>query len=626
MIIKNGKTITSIMKGNQVISKIMKGTLVVYESWKNLLASGVPPLTLLNSVGKDLLDYKLYGNSKQGILPSEYQELEYIENERGTKFSYINTGVIPNSNTGIDLVYQAMDVTNSQYILGTRESTINYAMNGSQSRTDWDIRFDGTPIYSNVARTTDKWQSKITMTNGTGTWEITNLDVGTSKTISISNKTVTATLPLGLFCYNAITETATRKYVHNDLRVYSCKIYDGETLIRDFIPCYRKSDEVIGMYDLVNDVFYTSAGNGEFTKGSNIPTQDIPIEVESVGEKTKNLFDKTLWESKITQNGLTIQYLKEEDCFLLNGTAISTTQFGFKYINMPINKNNTFSLSVKYVSGTITKPSESFAVAYFGKNNEINNSSNWVNVSMIMDDYKRENNVCDTNYITAFWFFITSGVSFDNYKIKIQLEEGTVATDYEPYGYRIPVKVSNGTEEITTNIFLNEPLRKVGDYADYIDFENSKVVRKVGVQTFDGTETWTKHTTTSEGYGAFRSDDLLTPLIGAPITATYMTHFNLTDKGATADFVPGEYRFTYSSGSLIAGSRLYVSAEQTTVEEFKEWLVNNKPSIYYPIATPIEETIELPNIPTIKGTTILSVDTTIQPSNLEVVYKGKEVK
>lgn len=33
--------------------------------------------------------------------------------------------------------------------------------------------------------------------------------------------------------------------------------------------------------------------------------------------------------------------------------------------------------------------------------------------------------------------------------------------------------------------------------------------------------------------------------------------------------------------------------------------------------------MEIPNIPTIKGTTILEVDTTIQPSNMEVIYKGK---
>lgn len=202
--------------------------------------------------------------------------------------------------------------------------------------------------------------------------------------------------------------------------------------------------------------------------------------------------------------------------------------------------------------------------------------------------------------------------------VKIQVAEESTFTTYEPYGYKIPFK----SNEIITNIYLNEPLRKVGDYADYIDLKNKKVVRKVGVQIFDGTETWTKHTTTSEGYGVFRNENLLTPLIGAPISASYMTHFSLTYKGATADFVIGEYRFTYISGNLIGGSRLYVSAEQTTVDEFKEWVANNKPTIYYAIEETPEE-IELPNIPTLKGTTILEVDTTIQPSNLEVVYKGK---
>ena len=65
MIIKNGKTISSIYKGSQVIEKIMKGTLTVYESWKNLIASGVPPLTLTNCKGVDLVDYKIYGESVQ---------------------------------------------------------------------------------------------------------------------------------------------------------------------------------------------------------------------------------------------------------------------------------------------------------------------------------------------------------------------------------------------------------------------------------------------------------------------------------------------------------------------------------------------------------------------------------
>lgn len=52
-------------------------------------------------------------------------------------------------------------------------------------------------------------------------------------------------------------------------KIYSTKVYDDNILIRDLVPCYRKSDNVIGMFDLVNNVFYTNAGSGTFLKGNN---------------------------------------------------------------------------------------------------------------------------------------------------------------------------------------------------------------------------------------------------------------------------------------------------------------------------------------------------------------------
>lgn len=48
----------------------------------------------------------------------------------------------------------------------------------------------------------------------------------------------------------------------------------------------------------------------------------------------------------------------------------------------------------------------------------------------------------------------------------IQFELGTAKTSFEPY------------ESKTEHIYLDEPLRKTGDYADYIDFENKKVIRQ----------------------------------------------------------------------------------------------------------------------------------------------------
>lgn len=58
------------------------------------------------------------------------------------------------------------------------------------------------------------------------------------------------------------------KYSSMDL--YSLKIYDNETLIRDFVPCYRKSDNKPGLYDLVNNEFYTNEGTEEFGIGAEI--------------------------------------------------------------------------------------------------------------------------------------------------------------------------------------------------------------------------------------------------------------------------------------------------------------------------------------------------------------------
>ena len=69
------------------------------------------------------------------------------------------------------------------------------------------------------------------------------------------------------------------------------------------------------------------------------------------------------------------------------------------------------------------------------------------------------------------WFYnktVDIGYTYQEIMNGIQIEEGVIATEYEPH-----------IEPITQNIYLDEPLRKVGDYADYIDFKNQKVVRKV---------------------------------------------------------------------------------------------------------------------------------------------------
>lgn len=54
-------------------------------------------------------------------------------------------------------------------------------------------------------------------------------------------------------------------------RIYSFTMYNSQNeKIADLIPCYRKADSVIGMYDNVNNRFLTNQGTGIFTVGSDV--------------------------------------------------------------------------------------------------------------------------------------------------------------------------------------------------------------------------------------------------------------------------------------------------------------------------------------------------------------------
>ena len=56
------------------------------------------------------------------------------------------------------------------------------------------------------------------------------------------------------------------------MRIHYARIYNpNNELIKQFIPCYRKSDNKPGMYDTVNSVFVTKSGSGsEFVVGNNV--------------------------------------------------------------------------------------------------------------------------------------------------------------------------------------------------------------------------------------------------------------------------------------------------------------------------------------------------------------------
>lgn len=94
--------------------------------------------------------------------------------------------------------------------------------------------------------------------------------------LTIGDRTDTMSAATFSCSYNMMLGTLTTGASLDDRRavmdVYSFKVYDNGELVRDMSPVVRDSDSKPGLYDSVNDVFYTNDGTGEF----GIPLSPIP--------------------------------------------------------------------------------------------------------------------------------------------------------------------------------------------------------------------------------------------------------------------------------------------------------------------------------------------------------------
>ena len=166
------------------------------------------------------------------------------------------------------------------------------------------------------------------------------------------------------------------------------------------------------------------------------PIEGTTLAVEGSGKLVwaggKNLLDYSTYGS-YSVNGVDIVYNPDDQTFTFNGTAtaiISRTMYNyFVYA-----KGKTLIISANMISGSVSIPSSEFAVAYVGYGDDLTSHSNYINARLDgKSSADGSKGVCKSNYVNSFWFYITSGVTFDNLKVQVQLELGDEATPFEPY-------------------------------------------------------------------------------------------------------------------------------------------------------------------------------------------------
>lgn len=245
------------------------------------------------------------------------------------------------------------------------------------------------------------------------------------------------------------------------------------------------------------------------------PTPETPIEIQSVGD--------------LVTDGTSEHYGKYDVPVTVCGKNLLPNDWELGFISTSSGANQSSSTYVRtkdyfafdisknyYISSDSIDASTPIGWYFYDEN------KNFISRFVSYKNRTIGTSGCQVAIPTNTVFFRLTVLTTD-INIKVQIEEGSNATSYEPY---IP--------PVTKHIYLDEPLRKAGDYADYVDFENQRAVRKIEVLDNTGTKTIDE----SLGILATPTEEPITaPELTAPNsdvmhissgTATQPSHIDLT--------------------------------------------------------------------------------------------------
>lgn len=198
-----------------------------------------------------------------------YTELEYIES---TGTQSIDTGIVGNQDTGFEADFiMTGPIEQSRYagyVVGARQTWENSRFqlsgwktyNGGQFGYGNNYNYDPGIVQNQRCQVSVK--NKV-LTNASG------------QTYSLANITFSTSANLYLFVCKEPNGFAE----YGKLKLYSFKLYDNNTLVRDYIPVKDEND-VVCLYDKVSETYFYNQGTGVFGAGperSRLQTKSVSV-------------------------------------------------------------------------------------------------------------------------------------------------------------------------------------------------------------------------------------------------------------------------------------------------------------------------------------------------------------
>ena len=217
-------------------------------------------------------------------LPSEYQEVEYIQL---TWTQYISSFRFPVNFRFT--IKAAFDATTTYYNVYDTQSVSPMLWVDTSWRFEMNINYKSSEFTKNTFITVVSdatWANNIITIDGT----------------QVISWTKVSTITQDTFLLHRWASDGFK------WKIAYMLLEDGNTKVFELIPCYRKSDNVIWMYDLVNDQFYTNAWSWTFTKWNDVPDmvekQVRPSGITLTADfRTQNLSDlQNAWWTNVESN------------------------------------------------------------------------------------------------------------------------------------------------------------------------------------------------------------------------------------------------------------------------------------------------------------------------------------
>ena len=187
--------------------------------------------------------------------------IEYIES---TGTQRIDTGITPGSDYRIVLDVQVSDSQNSEGHFASATGTYYSVLSFRPNQTNWywtryykqALQSFNSSFNSRTRRIIDKNANLTTIT----------LEDGTTQTITSNTGSYNMSYNVNLFCRNASGTFNT----FIKMKLFSCQIYKGGELVRDFWPIIDDTTGEAGLINMVDGTFYGNDGTGAFTAGPSV--------------------------------------------------------------------------------------------------------------------------------------------------------------------------------------------------------------------------------------------------------------------------------------------------------------------------------------------------------------------